>query len=217
MAEKIYKLGNGERVPSVTGVCAFVDGDPGGLLHWANKGGLAGKTLPEMRGAADVGTWAHAAIEYDFLDKEDMDIPAEANEEQRAQVANSLAAWRRWREQNAPERIAIEKALVSEAMKVGGTLDHVLRVGGRVGLLDVKTGAIYGKQIVQIAAYGMLWEENEGEKIEEYHLLGVGKDDGALHWHTWVADSPTIAAARRAFVLAREVYDIAAVLKKAVG
>lgn len=209
-----YKNAAGKRVPGCTTICAHVDGSPEGLLVWANRGGLEGKTLDDMRGAADVGTWTHAAAEAN-LHGEVYEIPEEATPEQRAQVEQGIDNFQRWRDQNDPELVAVERSLISERHRFGGTLDYVMRIAGRTVLLDLKTGGIYGKQLVQLAGYGLLWSENyPDDPIDEYQLLGVGKEDGGLRWFSWPAtdmEDPT-----QAFLLARQIYDLANALRKRV-
>jgi hypothetical protein len=213
MPRTIYKAADGATLPGCTTICGHVDSDPGGLLAWANKGGLAGIPLKDMRGAAEVGTWTHAAIEAD-LRGVPFEWPAMTTE-QRAHCDTAFSAWKRWRAQNALEVMATELSLVSEELRFGGTMDCVLRIAGRVCLLDVKTGKVYPKHIAQVSGYGLLWHENRAEKIDEYHLLALGKEDGALHWSTWTAEQmePGFAAFRAARVL----YDHAAKLKRMVG
>ena len=92
--------------------------------------------------------------------------------------------------------------MVSERLRVGGTCDLVAMIGGRRTLLDLKTGKrLYPRELVQIAAYGMLWEElHPDAPIERYSLLRLGKEDAAFTWRDGSAEEMT--AARDAFELA---------------
>lgn len=211
MPRKPYIAADGGRLPGCTTLTGHLDGSPEGLLSWANKGGLEGKTLAQLRGAADVGTWVHEAIEADLRGVE-YGWPTEATGPQIKHCDAAFSAWLRWREQNKPEVLSTELSLVSERHRFGGTLDAVLRINGRVCLVDFKTGKLYPKHLAQVAGYGILWLENKGAALDEYHLLRLGKEDGALHWSSWV--DAVFEPPREAFLAARRAYECAHALKK---
>lgn len=212
MGTQQYRNAAGERLPSVTTVCKLLSiGGNEGLLYWANQLGLEGKTLEDGRAtAADVGTYAHLGIEAQ-IKGQPWDIDAlHLEEKQAALVRACLMEWARWREQAKIEFLASEVPLVSEAHQYGGTLDAVVRVGGKKGpraILDLKTGGgIYAEHLMQVRAYGELWQEAKGEPIDEYHLIRVGKLDASWHHHSWRADSEAVELAWelfRAALLAR--------------
>lgn len=212
----VYRLKDGTRVPSVTTVIRHVESDNEGLLVWAHKLGEEGIGLDEGRQkAAGVGTIVHAAIEADLMGQS-VDL-ASVPATMRPLVDQALAAWRAWRDQTKPEIVASEHSMVSEKHRVGGTLDCVFRIQGAVTLLDLKTGnRLWPKDLVQIAAYSMIWEELHPESpIEQFSLLRLGKEDASFTWHHRHALS--MDAAREAFVHCRALYDCAALLKKAIG
>ncbi len=215
MAAHIYRLSDKTRVPSVTTVIKHVETDHEGLLMWAWGLGADGVPLSEGRNvAANVGTIAHACIEAD-LKGESVDIAA-VPDAMRAQVEQCLVAWRSWRQANVVEVVASEVQMVSHELRVGGTADAVLRYRGKRDLLDLKTGArLYPKDLVQIAAYGMMWDAlHTDEPIETYSLLRLGKEDGAFTWHHREASS--MEAPRKAFRLCREMYDAAGLVAKMI-
>lgn len=77
-----------------------------------------------------------------------------------------------WHHEYNPEVVAIEKSLVSDKLKTGGTIDRVYRIDGVLTLLDIKTsGAIYDSYWCQTSCYAKLWEEHTGEKIEQTAIL----------------------------------------------
>ena len=68
--------------------------------------------------------------------------------------------WKKYR----PEKIAIEKSLVSDKLKTGGTVDRIYRIGEEIVLLDIKTSsAIHDNYWSQTATYAKLWEEKYPE------------------------------------------------------
>jgi hypothetical protein len=208
---------DGKRLASVTTIAKSVSGSNEGLLFWANAAGLDGLTLDDARRLpADIGTYAHDAIEA-IIKKLPFDLVAlRLEEDQHALVLGAIAEWKRWSEQCQLEILASEEALVTE--EYGGVLDCVARVNGKVSILDWKTGGgIYPDNLIQVCAYGQLWEEIKYQAIEEYHLIRLGKTDASFHHHSWRAESPTVEAAYRMWRLAREVYPVANNLKKLVG
>jgi hypothetical protein len=203
-----------DRLPSVTTVNGLIKiGGIDGLIWWAHDLGCKGIALEEARkGAADVGTVAHAGVEADLhgepWDLDDLPIFGE----QKKQVERCLSAWREWRDQTSLEMVASEVALTSKVHGYGGTLD-VASVGRHRGIIDLKTGGCYPEHLMQVRAYGELWNEaNPGKPIEEYHLLRLGKEDGSFHHHRW--DAETMEPAWRAFQAALKVYGESKLLKK---
>lgn len=204
-----YFLKDGKtKVPSVTTVLARFK-ESGGLIHWAWQQGKDGKDYREMRdAAASAGTMAHEAVEawikkQQFVFQDD-DIGKRARK--------AFGAFLDWAEQTQLEVVETEKPLVSEKYKFGGTLDAMF-VRGKLALGDWKTSnAIYAEYLVQVAAYGILWEENFPDKKIEggFHLLRFDKDYGDFHHHWW----GELETAKRSFVLMRELYENDKELKK---
>jgi len=202
-----YKLKDGTRVPSVTTINKLLNiGGSEGLIYWANQVGLAGKTLEEARkNTADVGSYAHHWMEADVknmpYDPETVGMTAKQLE----LVIASHEQWDRWRRQTKIEFLDAEVSLVSEAHKYGGTSDFVgTIVDGKTILVlgDLKTGGVYPEALMQIAAYGHLWEETKGQPIDEYVIIRVGKEDASFSYRNWRAESDTIITAWQLFLTA---------------
>lgn len=212
----IYKTTSGKRVPSVTTILKLLSiGGNEGLLYWANQLGLDGLTLENGRKTgADVGSLAHlgveAAIKGQALDVDALNITGE----QRRMVIGCLAEWERWRERSRLVPIESEVSLISERYGYGGTLDMVCQLDAHLSLLDIKTGAIYPEHLCQVVAYGALWEECRGQRIEEYHLLRLGKGDASFHHHCYAAASEAALEAQKLFAMALAAYPAAMHLKK---
>lgn len=115
----------------------------------------------------------------------------------------SFQAFLRWVELNKFYLWKTEEPLVSEEYNYGGTLDCVGEVNGKLCLLDWKTSkALYPEYLLQLAAYGMLWNEWYDQPIEEYHLLRFDKATGDFQ-HFYTADLTNEADA---FLLMRDLY-----------
>lgn len=206
--------GKKTRIPSVTTVLKQIGWSSGGLMCWAHRQGLEGKTLDEARdAAADAGTIAHACIEADLHGREQPDLSG-LPEEMRGQVQRAMEAWAQWQAVHKVERVHTELSLISKEYRYGGTLD-VLSMDGELTLLDLKTtSGTYPDHLCQIAAYGKLCEENGYGAPVRYGILRLSRDDASFHYHSWPAES--MVEALEAFICARLLYDIERVLKKRI-
>lgn len=218
----IYKNSAGKRLPSVTTILGQLGWSREGLMYWSWSLGCEGIDYRDARkAAADVGTYSHSAIEADIkgeaFDLDELPI----SDEDKGYVAEAWEAYRGWAAQTSLEPVAAEVSLVSEKLQFGGTMDVVALQPRKDSdkqtcILDLKTGGgPYPDHLLQIAAYGMLWNESHPDRpIEAYHLLRVGKTDGSFHHHMWPA--PRMRIAQQAFQLTREIYTLHATLKKMV-
>jgi hypothetical protein len=185
--------GKKKRMPGVTTVLNQLGWGRDGLLYWANSQGLEGLTLEDARQTPlGVGNVVHAMIEADLHKLPHPDIRKLDKPDQEMAV-NAFAAWQDWAARNELTPVKVEHELISKAYDYAGTIDAVTIQGAR-SLIDFKTAnALYSKDLVQIAAYGRLWEEHHpDEPIERYHLLRLSKRDGSFHHSSWPARATAI-------------------------
>jgi hypothetical protein len=179
-------------------------------MHWAWDLGMQGKDYREERDdAAFAGTMAHAAVEA-HLNGQIYVFVGEPDICQKAQVA--FGAFKQWAEQTQFKVISAEKPLVSEKYKFGGTPDAIM-VNNKRSMGDWKTsGRVYPDNLIQLAAYGKLWEENHPDQPIEggFNLLRFDKEFGDFHAHWW----GELDRAWDAFLHLRAVYEIDKELKK---
>ena len=202
MAHHVYKTKDGKRVPSVTTVLGrFKDAGP--LMHWAWECGKDGKDFRAERDkAADAGTLAHAAVEAHVRGKT-VEWSGEPEVVGRAQKA--FGAFLEWADQT---RLVVDKTelpLVSEKYGFGGTFDAILlRTKRAMGDWKSSNG-IYGEYLAQLAAYGILWEENFPDEPLEggFHLCRFDKTHGDFT-HKWWGE---LDAGRKYFLSLREAYE----------
>lgn len=163
--------------------------------------------------AADAGTVAHRMVEchihnWPFHPTEYAPSLVEA-----AQPA--FDAYLDWAKQTKFTVVESEVALVSETHRFGGTRDAIL-VDGRRALGDWKSSnAIYPEYLCQLAAYGILDEENGATIDGGYHLLRFSKQespDDPVHFthHYW----SHLDKAHEAFLTMRKLYALVQDLKK---
>jgi hypothetical protein len=212
---KGYYLADRTRVPAV-GTLAGWAGDKNGLINWAKRvwyeGGAAGIPFEAVyTPEADIGTLVHQLIEAEIHGLAHPKIAAQF----RKPVTSAFEAWQEWMENSQIVVVATELPLVSEEHRFGGTLDAVLRDRkGRLAIGDWKSSkAVYGEYLRQVAAYGILWDEYNGEKISGgFHIMRFSKEHGDLEHRHY----PDLEDARRLFLMLREAYDLAAQLDKRV-
>jgi len=164
--------------------------------------------------AADAGTLAHQMVEFHLegliaesvLEGQPKDVSENAQ--------NAFRAFLEWSDQTNLEVEHQELSLVSETHRFGGTLDAcVLRVNGKRAIGDWKTSnGLYPDYLIQVAAYGKLYEEcYPNDPVEGgYHILRFSKSTGDFHHH-FFAD---LNEGWKAFLLMRQLYDIDKILKQ---
>lgn len=203
---KGYFAADGVRIPAVTTILSRFK-ESGGLLYWANQQGLEGKTLEEAREpATGTGHLVHSMVEAKLHRQPLPEVKS-------LEAISSYQAWLEWWEGSKLTVEATEIALVSEEYRFGGTIDGILRDSkGRLALGDWKTSAgIYVDYLLQIAAYGLLWDEVNDEKLEGgFHIVRFSKDHGDLeHRHF-----SHLEDARDMFLLLRQAYELDKTVKK---
>jgi hypothetical protein len=182
-------------------------------MHWAWQLGIDGKDYRAVRDeAAGAGTLAHELVEK-WLHGEPLTVAGDADTVAKAQ--NAFAIFLEWANQTRLQVTHTEVGLVSERYRFGGTLDAML-VNGKRSLGDWKTSNhVYSDYLFQLAAYGLLWEENRPDEPIDggYHLMRFAKDNPDFSHFYW----GELEAAKRGFILMRELYDIKAELDKRVS
>ena len=200
-----YKLEDGTRIPSVTTIIGRFK-NSGGLLHWANEQGLQGKTLDEARmPAAQAGTLAHEMVECE-LRGQPFERPPGVDDRVMAHATAAFKVYLEWKNSSKINVLHSEVALVSEKHKFGGCLDAIGELDGRLVLIDWKTSAaVYADYLYQLAAYGILWDENYPDRAIDggYHLCRFAKEQGDFGHHYY----PSLHDEREVFLTMRNLYD----------
>lgn len=194
-----YRVADGTKVPSVTTILGRFK-DSGALMKWAYTTGrehgrleALGKEAPtslyEVSGkAADIGTAAHSMVEeyINGFDPENADDFLALEPESREKARNAFGMYQSWASQSKLEIIAQEVGLVSERYRFGGTLDAIGVIDGVLCLVDWKTSnGVYSDYLLQLAAYRVLWEEANPDKILNggFHLCRFSKEHGDFAHH----------------------------------
>ena len=199
MAAHIYRTSDGNRIPSVTTILGRFK-ESGALIHWAWDLGMQGKDYREVRdSAASSGTAAHKLVE-DHIRHRQVDMRDVSDEAKQA-----YQSFLRWAENSRLQATETEVSLVSEQYRFGGTLDAML-INDQLSLGDWKTSAsVYPEYLLQLAAYGILWEENRSQAITGgYHLIKFGKIDLSFAHYYW----HDLDDAKEAFILMCKLYNL---------
>lgn len=209
-----YRNAAGMVIPGTTDVTGrFMDRSR--LLYWAFNRGKQGHPQLYDDGALNIGTAVHMMCELDLKgrSRDDIEYYLETTLTDRADRSKAEAAYRAfraWRDEFHVVTIEQEVSLVSEKLQFGGTLDTVALVRNEWAILDFKTsasGEVYEDMVLQLAAYGILWQEaHPDERAPKYHLIVLPKD-GSAPVHREYNDG-TINPYRQKFWLYRKAYDL---------
>ena len=202
----MQKNGLGKILPGVTTV---IDGNLGWnkriLMAWSRKTALAGEDPDAVRDEAGIsGTCAHLMVECHIKG-----IQPDLSNFTPCQVEkaeNGFLAFLDWEQgQQGLKYGRLEFGVVSEEWAYGGTVDIEAFSGDDLWMIDLKTSkGLYPEMKIQVAAYAKAYEEQEGRKIDQCHLLQLNKEDGAFHHYTIPND--TIEAAWEVFKRLRELH-----------
>jgi hypothetical protein len=221
----------GKKIPGTTTVIGKCQ-DPSVLVSWGYRVGREhgilvgqGKPAPESQydvsgRAADIGTVVHAMCEADVKGFDphkarfkDASVERCFDSAFQDSVAAAYGAYEHWKTSSKLEIVASEVRLVSPTLLYGGTIDFIGRLNGQTILGDFKTSnGVYSSHLVQLAAYGKLWDENNPDNpiTGGYHLLRFSKEHGDFGHHYY----PELADAWEAFTLMRRIYDLETTLRR---
>lgn len=146
--------------------------------------------------AADAGSIAHDFIEQHVLTgtdpsdeyRADHELWNKADDATKDRARNCYRQYLRWRKQTNIEIVQTEKGGVSELYQYGGTYDGLGRNSeGELVLIDWKTSnGVYAGYLIQLAAYDQINFEKTGERVKEFHLLRMDKENADFKHHSWL-------------------------------
>ena len=173
---------NGKIVPRVTHILSEMLHEDS-LMSWSNYIGLYKKQKYNevLQRAADIGTYTHSAIERKILYNEDLDselIPLYL----RSEVLSAYSAFCSWWDviqMQDYEVIYSEETLV--CMYYGGTLDLLVKINGKIYLVDFKTSNHVGyKYHLQLAAYRRMLAIERNIHIDGCIILKLNKTNSVF-------------------------------------
>lgn len=160
---------NGALYPSVT---TILDAYPKGaaFFEWLK---MAGEKADEIRDSFG----KRGSVVHQLTEQYDKELPVSLMFEGTPQYTSlEWAMFERYiefSERFTPEIIAIESNYASPELGFGGTLDRIIKMNGKVMLIDIKTSNyLHNHYWLQMAAYKQLWEEkNPDLPIDEIGIL----------------------------------------------
>jgi hypothetical protein len=120
----------------------------------------------------------------------------------------------KWQERTRLYIVSWEKPLVSEKHRFGGTPDALFEFENEIAMGDWKTATgVYPDNLLQLAAYKLLWEENfPDQPIHGAHIVRFSKDFSDVeHW-----TFGDLAVETRQFLRLREAYEDDRIIKQRV-
>lgn len=160
--------------------------------------------------AGDWGTQVHAWAESFIKSKmEGTQAPALPEDPIQAKAA---AHFMKWAENNKVRFLVSEKGLYSEKYFIGGIVDIICEVDGKVWMADIKTGSgIYPEHFAQMAGYQIMSEEMGMEPINGHIVLNLTKE-GKFDERR----SVSLDDSKRLFLGALDIYRVQEKLKNQV-
>jgi RecB family exonuclease len=170
-----YKLSDGTQVGGVTSILGVLNKPA--LVFWANNLGLQGINVRAYTDdKADIGKLAHAMV-TDYLSGKETDT-SDYDIKQISAAENAALSYYEWEKQHTVKAIFVERPLVHESLRYGGTQDIYAYVDGEIELIDLKTGSgIYPEHIYQLAALGELLIHNHYDAPVRYRVLNIPRTD----------------------------------------
>ena len=158
----------------------------------------------ELAKAAEIGTQAHALVEWNLRRQLGQVVGPEPRITDEAQWA--FMAWQDWAASVQLEPVFVEQTVWSTVHRYAGTLDLLARVNGKLTVLDWKTGkAIYAEAKLQNVAYRQAVAEMGHGEPEQGLIVRLPKvtSDPAFE----VAEVPPVADLWSVFLAVRALYD----------
>lgn len=164
-------------VPRVTAILSDMLHEDS-LMSWSNYIGLVKhqKYKDVLDQAAEKGTYVHEGIEHylqDGVELNSADIPYEYKEHV-MNAWNSFLLWWSIVSKNDAQVLAQEMPLVCEFY--GGTIDILLKINGKIYLMDFKTSNhLSYKYCLQLAAYRYLLRTLQGIEVDGIGIIRLEK------------------------------------------
>ncbi len=182
-----YRLADKTIVPGITTILNLRA--KGALVPWANKLGLQGIDVNSyVDDLAQIGILAHAMV-TDKLNEKTTDTSDYSQNQIDLAENSTLSFWSWEKEHHIEEIFFVERPLVSEAHRFGGTLDIYAKINGRREIVDLKTGkgGVYPEHIWQVATLKVLLEEN-GFTVDGTRIVNIPRAETEAFVEKTVSD-----------------------------
>lgn len=173
-----YRLADGSRPLSASQVADALDTPDKreSLFRWYSREGAHAFRIAEE--ARDIGSAVHAAIEAHYLGRPDPTRLWDAPDVPAAEAA--YAAFERWHARTPHTALLLEWPMVSERLRLAGTLDLLADFGDGLEVVDFKTSKRLSPRsmVLQCALYDLLLTEELPDMPERVgcRIVRVPKD-----------------------------------------
>jgi hypothetical protein len=201
---------DGKHYPSVTSVLNYFPKNQ--FFHsWLKDVGHNADIIASK--AAVEGTSVHNAVES-FLHGEEISwLDEHGTAKYSLEVWKMILKFADFWNTHKPELVSTEYHLFSDLHEYAGTADLVVRINGKLWLLDVKTSnSLHSSYGLQLAAYAMAWNEMHNEPIQDTGILWLkastrseGKGD-AIQGKGWQLKQYGSIASN--FIMFKNIYEI---------
>lgn len=141
-----------------------------GYTNWLKQVGFNADEI--VRKAGEEGSRVHEALERILQGFKLVWIQEDGTENYNLREWQMILRFMDFYNTYKPKIIHIEQQIVSDNLRLGGTIDFVCEINGEVWLIDFKSSnAIYDSYYLQIAKYVEMWEEDYKRKISKYGIL----------------------------------------------
>ena len=186
--------------------------DKPGLVYWANKIGLQGKTTKQaLKESAGVGTTLHYMAECYVLGKEYGELHIDERDRHKIildkcfGLEENLNHFKQWWYNNGFTDPETEVYLESKKLMFRGRLDIIADRGDSTLVIDIKTAkAIYDNHKFQVAGYYLLALE-DGYDVTGGAVVQIGRTPWESP-HVWEADKKILKPYIEVFKRARDLF-----------
>ena len=145
-----------------------------------------------LRRAAKIGTQVHERIEWEFRGELGRKRAAAPPALDSKEAERSFARATEWRKATNLKVLDTERMVASLHGQYAGTLDALVEVDGRVGVLDFKTGKrVYSEAFLQVGCAYRLALAEEGIKTETSWVVLLPKNEEEEPFQ--IVETPPIA------------------------
>jgi hypothetical protein len=168
-----YRLKDNTIVPGVTTFIGQLDKPA--MTEKANQLGLQGiVSRTYWKSLANIGSLVHLMILADLSGGDPEACTTEAERPIIDLAENSFLSYLNWKKGKRLTPILLEKPIVSEVFKFGGTLDYYGGVDDELTLADFKTGAgIYYESWYQLASLAVLLAEAGYKAPQKFTVINI--------------------------------------------
>jgi hypothetical protein len=166
--QRFYKR-NDKYYPSVSSILQFY---PKGKYFedWLKSNGYNSDIIASK--AAAEGTQVHNAAEQFLNGKEITWIEEDGHVNYNLDVWKMILKFADFWNREKPELVATEYHLFSDKYEYAGTADLIVRLRGKLWLLDIKTSnSLHTSYDMQLSAYAQAWNETHDEPVTDMGII----------------------------------------------